>query len=46
VDDFTKMGLARPGFMKRNKVWECIGTKKNPGCGELWYEGKPNVKRD
>ena len=39
VDDFTKMGICRPGIFKRNKVWEC----QNKKCGELWYEGKPNV---
>ena len=41
VDDFTKMGLKAPGIFKRNKVYECTGTKAKPGCGELWYEGKP-----
>ena len=37
LSDFAKMGLAEPGFMKRNKVMECVK------CGELWYKGKPNV---
>lgn len=40
VDDFTKMGLKAPGIFKRNKVMECCR------CGELWYEGKPDVIND
>lgn len=41
ISDFARMGLAEPGFMKRNKVWECQGK-----CGELWYEGKTDVIND
>ena len=39
VDDFTKMGLKAPMIFKRNKVMECCR------CGELWYEGKPDVTK-
>lgn len=38
IDDFAKMGLMAPGIFKRNKVMECAR------CGELWYEGKPNIE--
>ena len=35
ISDFARMGLCEPGFMKRNKVYDCLK------CKELWYEGKP-----
>lgn len=44
--DWAKFGLKEPGMHKRNMVYECVGTLSNPGCGELWYEGKPNKYDD
>ena len=38
--DWAKFGLKEPSMHKRNKVMECCR------CGELWYEGKPDVSND